>query len=310
MVAADFRSTRRAMTDERSPVPSREIPSDPGRREFVCSAAGLLLGGAATGLLGCGRGSEAGRPPFGPVGVQLYTVRSLLEEDFADTIERIAEIGYDHLEFAGYYDRTPDEVGALLDRLNLNTPSAHSGLDVLREDLDREIERARALDQAFVVCPYLSDRDRGGLDAYRALADEFNRIGARCREAGLRFAYHNHDFEFESRDGRILYDVLLERTDPEVVEMELDVYWIVHAGHDPIAYFERYPGRFPLLHVKDRTESGAMASVGEGAIDWPTLFSYADQAGTEYFLVEHDDPDDPLASLDRSHRYLSELEVG
>lgn len=282
----------------------------PTRRDVLRTVTGAFLGGTSAALLGCGRGSEAGRPPFGPLAVQLYTVRSLLEEDFEGTIEQIAELGYSHLEFAGYYDRPAGEVAALMERLNLNSPAAHVSLESLRNRLGFEIERARTLDQEFLVCPYLPDSERGGPDRYRALAGEFNRIGERCRESGIEFAYHNHAFEFESADGRVPYDILLERTDPDVVGMELDVYWMVHAGHDPIAYFERYPGRFPLLHVKDRTDGGRMASVGRGAIDWPSIFSYADQAGTRFFIVEHDDPEDPLESLRRSSAYLTGLEVG
>lgn len=279
------------------------------RRTFLKQLGGVAAGGMALGLLGCTRGSEAGQPPFGPIGIQLYTVRSMMGEDFEGALRRVAEIGYDHFEFAGYYDHATEEVAGLLEELNVNTPATHIGLGALRDRFEEEIARARQLGQQYVVCPYLSQDQRGGPDQYRALADEFNRIGERCREAGLQFGYHNHDFEFASEDGQVLYDILLERTEPELVTMELDVFWMVHAGHDPIAYFERYPGRFGLMHVKDRTESGDMAAVGEGAIDWPTIFSYADQSGTEYFFVEHDNPESPAESIATSYQYLSQLEL-
>ena len=142
------------------------------------------------------------------------------------------------------------------------------------------------------------------------MAELFNKVGEKCQEAGLQFGYHNHDFEFDSLDGQIPYDLLLQGTDPKLVQMELDIYWIKKAGKDPLAYFERYRGRFALCHVKDMTEAEEMVDVGEGEIDFAEIFSKSEEAGLKHYFVEHDHPEDPLKSIKTSFKYLKQLEFG
>ncbi len=241
-------------------------------------------------------------------GVQLYTLRTLLEDDFPGTLRQVAEIGYDEVEFAGLYERDPADIRTLLDEIGLRAPSGHVPLEAMQNDLDGTIEAAKTLGHEYLVVPYLTEDQRSSLDTYRALADTFNDLGARCQEAGLRFGYHNHDFEFETFGGEEpAYDVLLENTDPDLVSFELDLYWIAKAGRDPLDYFERYAGRFPLFHVKDMAEDGSLADVGSGTIDFARIFAQAEKAGLEHAFVEHDQPEDPLASIRASYARIEEL---
>lgn len=275
------------------------------RRSFVKLAAGAAVG-TAWGLDGGARALAAGRS-LDRIGVQLYSVRRLMQEDFVGTLEAVAAIGYDEVEFAGYFDREPQEVKAILDRLGLDAPAAHVSIDLLRSDLAGTIERARAIGHRYLICPWLAPQERDSIAAYRALAAFFDEVGAACREAGLAFAWHNHEFEFEELEGRVPFDILLDETDPELVTFELDLFWIVKGGADPLAYFERHPGRFPLCHVKDMTAGGEMVDVGAGAIDFAAIFARAAPAGLRYFFVEHDEPAEPLASIAASHDHLRAL---
>jgi len=285
------------------------------RRQFLHSSAwtaGALCAGLS--LAGCTESgdSESSADPASSgaasslpaVGLQLYTLRSVMEDDFRGTMEQVAEIGYDEIEFAGYYDRSPDEIGALIDDLDLTAPAAHVPLQHIRNAPDQLIRTAQAIGHDYLVCPFLREADRGSLDAYRERATEFSVFGRRCSDAGLQFAYHNHDFEFTEIEGTLPYEVLLEETDPTHVQIELDLYWVVAAGQDPIRFVERNPERYSLCHVKDRSADGEMVSVGAGTLDFASIFEAGD---FEHYFVEHDDPQDPMESVRKSHRTLSAL---
>lgn len=287
------------------------------RRRFLQTSTGLALGSLAWMSAGCasdadptqtGAASSTGATQLSTIGVQLYTVRSLMKDDFEGTLQSVADIGYDEVEFAGYYDRSPSEVKALLNEFGLAAPSTHVPLGPLRNDLDGVIKTAQAIGHEYVICPWLPEEERGSIAGYRELAQSFNEVGGQMQDAGLQFGYHNHDFEFESIDGTLPYDVLLKETDPQRVTMEFDLYWIVEAGYDPLAYFKEYPGRFALSHVKDRTSEGNMVAVGDGAIDFASIFAQSEQAGLQKYIVEHDNPEDPLASIRTSYTYLSQLQ--
>ena len=268
------------------------------------------------------------------VGLQLYTVRELIKQDFDGTIAGVAKIGYKEVEFAGYFGKTPKEVRATLDKNGLTSPSAHHPMDAppaehgkmpdLTDNLQEIIDGAHVIGQKFLVCPYLDAKSRTA-DGYKRLAESCNRVGAATKKAGIQFAYHNHSFEFEKvdgLDGRLPFDYLLTETDPKLVKIEMDLCWITVAGQDPIAYFNKYPGRFPLVHVKDWSKEGSdpggnvgavghavtghIANVGSGSIDWKNIFSHSEKAGIQHYFVENDEAKslaDPKASYD----YLSEL---
>lgn len=296
-----------------------QVPQN--RRSFLRSAAGyggMLLGGgtllSACASSGTASAGAAQRSLIDTrnIGVQLYTVRDQLQSNFEGTLEQVAQIGYDEFEFAGYYNHTPAQVRAILDRLDVTAPSAHIGLNLFRGDIEALLGDAAVIGHHYLVVPSANGRTAEG---WRELAAEFNRIGERVSRAGMQFGYHNHAAEFEDLGGgTTAYDILLSETDPGLVAMELDLYWAVRGGQDPVAMFARNPGRFKLFHVKDMTDragSQAMAPVGEGEIDFAAIFANVEQAGTEHYFVEHDNaaeyPGGSLASLAISYAKLREL---
>ncbi len=243
------------------------------------------------------------------IGLQLYTVRHVFEKDFEGTLARVAATGYREVEFAGYFGKSPAEVRAILDRHGLAAPSVHVG-SVAPEQWHAALDAAHVIGHRFVVVPWIPVEARTGIDGYKKVAAGFNRAAEEARAAGLQFAYHNHDFEFTPVAGQLPYDVLLAETDPKLVQMEMDLYWIVKGGQDPLAYFARWPGRFPCVHVKDSAGAPAhkMMDVGAGTIDFKKIFAHHAQAGIQHYFVEHDEPADPFASIRASCEYLKQLE--
>ena len=275
--------------------------ADGAAADTAAAPGGAPAAGAAAGAPG------AGAFPLASVGVQLYTVRGPMGQDLERALADVAAAGYRLVETAGTAERTAADFRALLDRHGLSSPAGHWPLEALERDPDGQIAAARALGQQYVVVPWLAEPERGSLAAYRALAGRFNTIGRRVKDAGLQFAYHNHDFEFQTFGGSTpALDVLLQETDPELVQYELDIFWTYKAGHDPLAYFERFPGRFPLWHVKDATAAPErrMVDVGQGAIDWRALFAAGERAGLRYGFVEHDEPEDAMRTIRTSRQYL------
>lgn len=287
---------------------------DVNRRTFLFDLAAIGLG---TSLMSaCTTAFSRGSAPSlaNHIGLQLYTVRDLMEKDFEGTLEQVASIGYTNVEFAGYFGRTPEQVRAILDRLKLVSTSAHIGPQLMRQDAALQIRWATAMGQEYITIPsYPFPRD-GGVDAWKQGAADFNRWGAQCRDAGLRLAYHNHNAEFALVDGGPRgYDVLMRETDPALVDFELDLYWTAFADQDPLALFARYPGRFAMWHVKDlQLTQGKkeMMPVGRGTLDFRAIFARAGEAGMKHFFVEHDNAattGGSLASIQTSYTYLRQL---
>jgi sugar phosphate isomerase/epimerase len=268
------------------------------------SLLGMLAGSA---VLGSTRRSDAGVRRIGDIGVQLYTVRRELQRDFAGTLARIAQIGYREVEFIDLYGHEPGAVRAILGRHGLTSPSSHVSYETLDGGLAGVLEAAGILDQSFIVCAWIDEEHRRRSDDWKRAAEKFNRAGELARKQRIQFAYHNHDFEFTPVDGQLPYDILLAETDPELVRMEMDLYWITKGGQDPLMYFDRYPGRFPLVHVKDMDDAGGFADVGSGRIDFARIFARSETAGIRHYLVEHDNPRSPMDSIEASYRYLREL---
>jgi sugar phosphate isomerase/epimerase len=288
-------------------------PNILGRREFLFRAGGLL---AASELLSsCIRLSSASvapQPAAGTrsvprFGLQLYTVRHLMTGDSEGTLAAVAHAGYSEVEFAGFYGHTARDMRSWLDKLSLTSPAGHISIEDIRSKWSQLVDDAHTLGWEWIICPWIDQPDRTP-DGYRRIAAEFNTAGVAARRAGLRFAYHNHEFDFKPfADGSIPYDLMLSELDPTMVDMELDLFWIVKGGGDPLKYFARYPGRFPLVHVKDMTALGEMADVGQGAIDFRSIFAAPGAAGIRHFLVEHDDPKNPIADITASSNYLKAL---
>lgn len=245
------------------------------------------------------------------IGLQLYTVRAAMAKDFDGTLARVAAIGYREVEFAGYFDHSPADVRAALDRHGLSAPSAHIGTAAaLTRDWARTREAAKVAGHKYLVVAGLAEGERRTLDDYRRVADLFNTAGDSARRMGMRLAYHNHDFEFAPMARKLPYDILLERTDPALVAMEMDLFWVTRAGQNPLAWFERYPGRFEMVHVKDMDGSPErqMVDVGRGTIDFSRIFANRARAGIRHYFAEHDDPQPPaLASAKASCDSLARL---
>ncbi len=242
------------------------------------------------------------------IGLQLYTVRDRLATAFDSTLARIAAIGYREVEFVGYFGRAPGRVRESLAQTGLSAPSAHVTLAALTRDLPRTLDAAHAIGHRYLVLPWLDEAQRRSLDDYRRIADALNTAAEVARGAAIRIAYHNHDFEFVPVDAVKPYDVLLQHTDADIA-FELDLYWIGKAGADAALYMQRWPGRFPLVHVKDSAgpPRHEMTDVGTGTIDWRRLFALHGTAGIRHYFVEHDSPANPFASIEASYRYLRGL---
>ncbi|HMO59628.1 MAG TPA: sugar phosphate isomerase/epimerase [Roseiflexaceae bacterium] len=281
-------------------------------------------------------------------GVQLFTLAPMLADDPEATLKLVADSGYKEVEFFGPYDfsppeaiaawaplaahmginrnayfgMTPHEIKARLDHYGLSSPSAHADLLTVRARLAELAEAARIIGQRYIVIPSARSETLDTLDDYRRLAAELNEIGARADALGVRFGYHNHGYENAPIDGRIPYEVLLEETDPALVTMELDLFWMIAGGGDPLALLDTYPGRFALLHIKDMSRivrfAGRgqtpqewmelfpeMRDAGDGVLDLQTILARAQQAGVQHFLLERDLAAEPLRTLQTSFKALA-----
>jgi sugar phosphate isomerase/epimerase len=276
------------------------------RREFIAALGAVGLTGTGLVSSGCSK-TPAGRH-LDRIGVQLYSVRGAMEENVESTLARVAEIGYSEVEFAGYFDRSAQQIRSVLDQNGLTSPATHLALEVLENDWDSTVEFAQTVGHHYLVVPSLPEDDRTSLDSFHRAAEQLNHLGQQAQEAGLAVAYHNHNFEFAPIEGQVPYDVLLAETDPALVSFEMDLFWITEGGGDPLAYFSKHPGRFQLVHVKDMNDEGEMVPVGAGTIDFASLFAHSEQAGIRHYFVEHDNAADPFASITASYNYLSTLE--
>jgi len=252
------------------------------------------------------------------IGLQLYTVRNAMAKDVPGTLAKVAQIGYTSVEASygdgKYYGLDPQAFAALLKQNNLIMPSSHyllgeasKGKGTILNDWDKAVEDAASVGQKYMVCAWLAPSERGNLDHYKKLAEDFNKAGEACKKAGIQFCYHNHDFEFIQENGKYPYEILLENTDKNLVKMEIDLYWLTKANQDPIALIEKHPGRFPLWHAKDmdKTEKKMFTEVGNGIIDFKKIFAHANKAGLKYFFVEQDIcPGDPFDSITQSITYI------
>ena len=242
------------------------------------------------------------------VGLQLYTLRDMMAVSVPATLKLVSAVGYKEVETAGYFEHSPQEFRKMLDGEGLTSPSAHIRLDLFDNSLNQVIDTAKEVGHEYVVIPYLTVEQRGsGIDVYKKLAENCNVYGEACKKAGLKLAYHNHDFEFEMRDGQLPYDVLLQDVDADLMAMEMDLYWMAKAKQDPLAYFKRHPGRFKLWHVKDMDKQGAFADVGMGVIDFPTIFAHAKQSGVEHKVVERDMTDNIVKTIQQGYKAVSAL---
>ena len=279
--------------------------------------------------------AEAQTGPLGrPIGLQLYTIRDAVAKDLAGTLRAIGEIGYREVELAGIpAGTTASELRRMLGDNELTAPSMHASMADLQTGLQERIEYAKALGTDYLVCafPWTADsrfRDKPGhavvslasgitLDDWKWNAEQLNKIGAACKQAGLRCGYHNHNMEFRSYDGVTGYDELLRLTDPALVTMEVDLAWVVTAGVDPVKLLKKHDDRISMLHVKDLLKDARVTvdrlqpettEVGSGKIEWKKVFKAADRKRiTHYFVEQENFERSPLEAVKISFDYLKGL---
>jgi sugar phosphate isomerase/epimerase len=237
------------------------------------------------------------------IGIQLYTVRSIMTTDPQGTLSALGQIGYATVGVSGLYGHAPEKFREMMDIGGVRAVLTHTSWDAMNANVQRELEIARILGVRYVVVPSLPGSLRT-VAGYQHAAAKFQEWGIRCRSAGMKFLFHNHDVDFRTVDGKVLFDILADETDQRFVNFELDLYWIIAGGYDPVPYFERYPGRFPVFHVKDRAANGSFEDLGYGTIDFPRIFARYAQSGIREYVVEHDTPKIPLVTAARGHDYL------
>ena len=257
-------------------------------------------------------------------GLALYTLREAMGENPTETLKKVAETGYKNIEAAGYvnglfYGMAPSQFKASLKKLNLSPVSTHQG-GVTLKNADAMIANVKAAGFKYFVVPVppmgmfkvnQETRELSMEGTAQELADILDILGKKCNEAGLELLYHNHDFELiENKDGVVVLDYLLENCDPELVNFQMDLYWMTKAGADPISYFEKYPGRFKAWHVKDMDKQGRFAPVGKGSIDFKRILAQKELSGMQYYFVEQDmtfDGLDPLEAIKISKAGIEEI---
>ena len=258
------------------------------------------------------------------IGLQLYTLRDAIAKDVEGTLRKVAAIGYKEVELYGYSDgrffgKTAKKLKSFLKSVGLNPVSGHYGAGVenrkaigtLSNNWQQAVDDAAELGQKYVNCAYLTQAERT-LEGYKSYVELFNKAGEVAKKSGLQFGYHNHDFEFIKLSGITPYDIIAGQTDPELVKLELDLYWVVKAGLDPLDLFKKYPGRFPLWHVKDM-EKGPEKSyteVGTGSIDFSKIFAERKLSGMKHFFVEQDVAKiPPLEAIGISYNNLVKMKL-
>jgi sugar phosphate isomerase/epimerase len=275
------------------------------RRTFL-----QMTGLAAGSLLLPAMGDAANKKKFKNVGVQLYSVRTEMLANAAGTLQQLAKLGYKELESArsekgNYYGLSPKEFKKISNDLGMKVRSGHVHID---KDWQRSIDAAAETGQDYLVCSSMPTNGQTVAN-YSKVAEMFTRAAEDCKKANLTFAYHNHDYEFEKVNGKVLYDILLDNTDPALVKMELDLGWVVVTGNDPKDYFTRYPGRFPLWHLKDMDVAKKHSTeFGKGQLDIKGMLGMAKASGMKYFFVEQEEySSTAMESLKHDIDYLKRI---
>jgi sugar phosphate isomerase/epimerase len=284
------------------------------------------------------------------IGIQLFSLPKVLEKDFSGSIKMLSQMGYREIEMygpfpfstqgaidrwakitpslgfsgSGYFGHSASDVKKILDENKISVPSIHTDLETLRTRMNQLAEAAHAIGFKYVVLPALPAENRKTLDDYKKTIDIFNQIGEQAVKAGLRFAYHNHGYGLHEMEGKIPVQMIIENTDPKHVFLEMDLFWTVAGGVDPIAFLEKYPGRYKMMHVKNMKQkvkfSGdggdsnqwielfpQMSTAGEGALDLKSILATAKKSGVDHFFVEQDMVQSPEVALKKSIDYLKSI---
>ena len=286
------------------------------RRDFLkatsLAGSGLLLGSVTNQLFAEGNGFKNKS-----IGLQLYTLRDDIAKDPKGVIRKVASYGYNQIEsFEGsqgmFWGMTATEFKALMDQLHMTIISSHCDIN---KDFERKAEDAAKIGMKYLICPYLGPQK--SLDDYKKAAEHFNDRGRICKKHGIRFAYHNHDYSFVPIDGVLPQDIFMQHTDKDLVDFEMDIYWVVTAGEDPNKWFDKYPGRFMLCHVIERKKDtplsvkDASCILGEGSIDFASILKNGQKKGLKYTIVEQElyENTTPLEAAKVDAAYLKKLSL-
>ncbi|HEY8931112.1 MAG TPA: sugar phosphate isomerase/epimerase [Mucilaginibacter sp.] len=286
------------------------------RRKFLAQASML-----SAGLMVAPRLLSA-LPKGNIVGLQLYTLRDQLPKDPKGVIAKVAAAGYKEVETFGYskqggfWGLDAKAFSATLKEHGLSTPSGHFGMDEFliggkTAELEANIEAANITGMTYVVIPSVNGEALKTADSLKKIAEKMNKAAEICGKAGLKLGYHNHNFEWKPVEGTTFYDTILKETDPKLVHMEMDIFWVVRAGQDPVKLFKQHPGRFALCHIKDRDkkQTDLNTEIGKGSIDFKTIMSHAKEAGLKHFIVEQENfiNIDPYVSIAESAAYVKNV---
>ncbi|MFA0964094.1 sugar phosphate isomerase/epimerase family protein [Roseivirga sp. BDSF3-8] len=252
-----------------------------------------------------------------PFGIQLWTVKEAMAEDPKGTLEKLASYGYKQIEsFDGeqgmWWGMSHTDFAAYIQDLGMKVVASHCNF---KENAEQKAAQAAEIGLAYLVDPWEGPQE--DLAAYRKLAEDFNRYGKICQDAGLGFAYHNHDYSFKEIEGEVPHKLFMEETDPELVDFEMDIYWVVTAGEDPVKWLRDYPGRWKLCHIKDRmksapeSEAQASTQLGTGMIDYGNILKAAQDNGMEYYIVEQErfDGSSPLESSKENAEFMADFKI-
>lgn len=283
------------------------------RRNFLQSAA---LAGSAALFAPNALAEGLRREKIKEFGFQSYTVRDFIMKDMPGTLKRLKKAGYTNMEgfnFGGgkLLGKPIAEAKSIMADNKIALKSIHIMTPNLGDNMQQTVDDAAELGSEYLVCAYLMPNERETVDQYKALCDQFNTFGEMAKKAGIQFAYHNHDFEFQAIDGQIPMDIILAETDAENVKIELDIYWARKAEVNPLSFFRDNLKRVPLWHVKDLSldEGQPMTEIGNGIIDWKQLFRHKNDAGLQYFFIEQDAnfQVDSITSLETSIKHLKKM---
>ncbi len=271
-----------------------------------------------------------------PIGLQLYSVRDDMAKDFKGTLQKVKEMGYDGVEFAGLFDNTPEQIKAMCEEIGLTPISAHVPLADMLADVDKVIADYKAIGCEYIVVPYVTEERRPNGELFMQMVEEIRAIGEKAKAAGLTLLYHNHDFEFNKLEsGEFGLDYLYSAVPADLLQTELDLCWVKYAGEDPVEYLKKYSGRAPVVHLKDYYVEGEQVGdpyaliglnedekkansafefrpIGYGVQDVASLVSTSEEVGSKWLIVEQDQPSldkTPIECVEMSIKYLKEVQA-
>lgn len=287
------------------------------RRDFIKTTAVATTGVLLGSYLSSCKSASISKDVRNNFGLQLYTLRDVLPNNPKDVLTQVASFGYKEIEgYEGpkglFWGMKNTELKKLMDDLGMKFVSSHCNIN---QDFEKKAAEAAEIGMKYLICPYLGPQKTA--DDFKKFAETFNQRGEVCKKNGLRFGYHNHDYGFVPVDGQMPQDILMQNTDKSLVDFEMDIYWVVTAGQDPIAWIDKYPGRFKLSHIKDRkkgaplSDRDASVDLGTGGIDFKSILKEGGKKGMEYYIVEQEAYENttPLAAAKADADYLKNFRI-